>query len=180
MQAHLQRVVGPMPRRRTRCHAPGSQTATAAELAPSPRPRSLLLCRCPSTAQRSSLNAQHQSCALRPPSTTRRPRPSGLPPRSPRRSLEKKKEPCAALPVCARALQTRLQVLGPGTMQRVLSWASSFPFTITSRCTRAQCPDRTILRLRARESFVAWSVRESGVRVRVPSVCTATHSSKIG
>ena len=69
----------------------------------------------------------------------------------------KKKEPCAALPVCACALQTRLQVLGPGTMQRVLSWASSFPFTITSRCTRAQCPDRTILRLRARESFVAWS-----------------------
>ena len=74
------------------------------------------------------------------------------------------KEPCAALPVCARALQTCLQVLGPGTMQRVLSWASSFPFTITSRCTRAQCPDRTILRLRARESFVAWSVR-----VRCPS-----------
>ena len=49
-------------------------------------------------------------------------------------------EPCADLPVCARALQTRYQVLGPGTMQRVLSWASSFPFTITSRCTRAQCP----------------------------------------
>ena len=31
------------------------------------------------------------------------------------------------------------------------STSSSFPFTITSRCTCAQCPDRTILRLRARD-----------------------------
>ena len=57
----------------------------------------------PLPQHRSTLTAQRSarpSCALRPPSTTRRPRPSGLPPRSPRRSPEKRKNrvppcPCA-------------------------------------------------------------------------------------
>ena len=76
---------------------------------------------------------------------------------------------------------------GPGRSVRVStrggtpSTSSSFPFTITSRCTCAQCPDRTILRLRARDppcrlvSPLCLRTVPSSLRMY-----RATHSTKIG